>query len=147
MQTLIVYLDDAAHALRQLQSGNCRPSGPEPVRWLLVGCAPRVTQMVSKWVTRSARESWRGKWADKLFSQIAPALQRPGDELISCVAMSNVSAHTDELLQQYPGARLLDFRRPRSVGSANPSTVSASEPPKMYTFLLTASAGFCALAE
>ncbi|MDO8374940.1 MAG: hypothetical protein Q7T39_23665, partial [Polaromonas sp.] len=72
MDTTIVYVDEAAHALGMLapllQSGQAHT----PTRWIVVGCAPRITHRVSKWVTHSARESWRGKWAEKVFEQIVP---------------------------------------------------------------------------
>ncbi|HZY15797.1 MAG TPA: hypothetical protein VFE74_04165, partial [Ramlibacter sp.] len=64
MDKVIVYLDDPAYAHQQL------PAGGTPTHWVLVACAPRMTHRVSKWVSHSARENWRVKWADKLFGQV-----------------------------------------------------------------------------
>jgi hypothetical protein len=113
MQTLIVYVDDASHALEQLAPMLAAGPGRETARWILVGCAPRVTHHVSKWVTRSARENWRGKWADKLFARLVPALSDTGDEVLTCLAAHPLHAQLEALLADHAGARLIDARRPK----------------------------------
>ena len=80
MEKIIVYVDDGAQAQQQLVP--MKRSGPDSnqrTHWVLVACAPRMTHRISKWVSHSARENWRAKWADKLFAQIVPALQASGD--------------------------------------------------------------------
>ena len=67
MDKWIVYVDESEHALQVLQPLLERADQRRPVQWLLVACPPRVTHHASKWVTKSARDSWRGKWADKLL--------------------------------------------------------------------------------
>ena len=113
MDNIIVYMDDSAYALKMLtpmiQSGEAR----KPTRWILVGCAPRITHNASKWVTNSARQSWRGKWADKVFGQVVPLLQGPADSVITQVASGPLCDLTDALLAQYGVARVLDARRPK----------------------------------
>lgn len=113
MNNIIVYVDDAAYALRMLQS--LRPGGNAggPVRWIVVGCAPRVTHRVSKWVTHSARESWRGKSADKVFTQLQPLLQQDGDTMVTLLDESALPLQTKALMGQYRDARVLDARRPK----------------------------------
>jgi hypothetical protein len=122
MDTMIVYIDEAAYALKMLtpmlQSGQTRT----PTRWIVVGCAPRITHRVSKWVTNSARESWRGKWADKVFEQIVPLLQAPGDAVITQVARGPLCELTDALLAQHGAARVLDARRPKFGHDLQPVT-------------------------
>lgn len=71
MNPIIVYVDDASYALPLVQALAASPQA-QASHWLLVACAPRITHRVSKWVSHSARESWRGKWADKLFAQLLP---------------------------------------------------------------------------
>ena len=70
MDNIIVYIDDAAYALHLLQpmlptagtADAARTPAPGSLasatsftgtHWILVGCAPRVTRRVSKWVTHS----------------------------------------------------------------------------------------------
>ena len=93
-----------------------------PARWIIVGCAPRVTHRVSKWVTNSARESWRGKWADKVFGQIVPQLQRNGDTVTTQLARGTLFELTESLMKQHGIARVLDARRPKFGENLQPVT-------------------------
>ena len=115
MDTMIVYVDDAPHALGVLQPWLAAGAGARPRQWILVACAPRVTQHVSKWVTHSARESWRGKWVDKLTSQLSPRLQALGDEVITCLGKNNLPLQAEELQRSHGPARVIDARRPKQV--------------------------------
>lgn len=133
MDNIIVYIDDAAHALQLLQP-LLAPAGtaaPLPdTHWILVGCAPRVTHRVSKWVTHSARDNWRRKWADKVFSQIVPALSGQRGNITTLLADTSLGQQTEWLMQQHGAARVLDARRPRmDVGT------SALRPQPGYGFL------------
>ena len=73
---VIVYVDDAAYA-QQVLAPLCAREAIAPTQWVLVACAPRMTHRISKWVSHSARENWRTKWADKLFAQMLPVLRAP----------------------------------------------------------------------
>jgi hypothetical protein len=44
-----------------------------------------MTHRISKWVSHSARENWRAKWADKLFAQVVPGCAR-GDAVTPVLA-------------------------------------------------------------
>jgi hypothetical protein len=141
MQTLIVCVDDAPHALEQLKP--LLEPGREAVRWILVGCAPRVTQLVSRWVTRSARENWRGKWADKLFARLVPALAGAGDEVLTCLGAHPLQAQIEALLAEHAGARLIDARRPKFDDRASPMPGR-----KLLAVLMSSSSGgWLALAD
>lgn len=133
MNNIIVYVDDAAHALQMLEPMQAADSANGPVRWIVVGCAPRVTHRVSKWVTHSARESWRGKWADKVFSQLTPLLQQGDDTVVTLLAESALSSQTEALCGQYGGARVLDARRPKFGHDMQP--VSPSQVKKSNTVI------------
>lgn len=113
MDNMIVYMDEAAYALKMLTPMMLSGEARTPTRWILVGCAPRITHNASKWVTNSARQSWRGKWADKVFGQVVPLLQGPADSVITQVASGPLCDLTDALLAQYGVARVLDARRPK----------------------------------
>ena len=133
MDNIIVYVDDAAYALQMLQPMRLVDSVNGPVRWIVVGCAPRVTHRVSKWVTHSARESWRSKWAEKVFSQLQPLLQQGGDSVVTLLAQSTLPAQTEALIDQYGTARVLDARRPKFGQDMQP--VAKSQVQESHTTL------------
>jgi hypothetical protein len=108
MQKVIVYLDDPAYARRQLP-----PADTTGTHWVLVACAPRMTHRISKWVSHSAREHWRAKWADKLFEQVVPALRARGDAVTPVLARGPLPELTRELMAQHETARVIDVRRPK----------------------------------
>jgi hypothetical protein len=110
MNKVIVYVDDPAYARAQL------PASAEPTHWLLVACAPRMTHRISKWVSHSARENWRAKWADKLFEQMVPLLQSRGDTVTPILAKGPLPELTRVLQAEHGAARVLDVRRPKSPG-------------------------------
>lgn len=120
MQKIIVYVDDAAHAAQRIASlragGDASAGlGEAPVHWVLVACAPRLTHRISKWVTHSARENWREKWADRLFGEMAPALGvRAGDSVTRVLARGPLPELTRQLLAAHDGATVVDARRPKS---------------------------------
>lgn len=146
MDKLIVYVDDAAHALGVLQPLQVAAPGAVPRQWILVACAPRVTHHVSKWVTYSARESWRGKWAHKLFAQLVPALERHGDEVITCTGTNNLAAQTDSLLSVHGNARVIDARRAK-MSAAQPAQTRSPGPGFLGAYLTLASTGMLLAAD
>ena len=130
MDTMIVYIDEAAYALKMLTPMLQSAPARTPTRWIVVGCAPRITHRVSKWVTNSARESWRGKWAEKVFEQILPLLQAPGDHVITQVARGPLCELTDSLRAQHGTARVLDARRPKFGQDLPPVTRQQPQEPQ-----------------
>lgn len=127
METIIVFIDDADYALQMLQP-MLPATDHAPTRWVLVGCAPRITRRISKWVTQSARLGWQTAWADKVFAQVLPPLQqnRTGDEVITHLAPSRQSLCdlTHSFTQQYGSSRVLDARRPKLGHELQPVTES-----------------------
>lgn len=113
MDKVIVYVDDAAHARAQL------PAGAQPTHWLLVACAPRMTHRISKWVSHSARENWRAKWADKLFAEVVPPLRERGDTVTPILARGPLPELTRALMAEHGTARVLDVRRPKSADAGD----------------------------
>jgi hypothetical protein len=109
MNKVIVYLDDPAYARRHM------PAAPDaPTHWVLVACAPRMTHRVSKWVSHSAREHWRTKWADRLFEEVVPALRARGDAVTPVLARGPLPELTRALLSEHGAASVLDARRPKA---------------------------------
>lgn len=130
MEKIIVYVDDGAHAQQQLgpMTRSAPGSGPASrTHWVLVACAPRMTHRISKWVSHSARENWRAKWADKLFSQIVPSLQARGDLVTVVLAKGPLPELTDRLKAEHGVSRVLDARRPKF--DPDPAPVKGAEPP------------------
>lgn len=115
MNRVIVYVDDAAYAQQVLAPLFARDVAAQ-TQWVLVACAPRMTHRISKWVSHSARENWRAKWADKLFAQILPALRAPANSLVTTVVAKGPLVELTEQLQaaQPLAAQVLDARRPKS---------------------------------
>ncbi len=111
---VIVYVDDAAYA-QQVLAPLCTREATAPTQWVLVACAPRMTHRISKWVSHSARENWRTKWADKLFAQILPALRTPAHNVTTVVAKGPLAELTEQLQASQPAAaQVVDARRPKS---------------------------------
>jgi len=114
MDKMIVYVDDLAYAQEQLAPmvESRAADGPAGC-WVVVACAPRMTHRISKWVSHSARENWRGKWADKFFGAMMPWITAKGDTAIPVLAQGPLAPLTERLLREHPGARVLDMRRPK----------------------------------
>ncbi|MES2363902.1 MAG: hypothetical protein V4646_19185 [Pseudomonadota bacterium] len=128
MDNIIVYVDDAAYALQMLQPMRLADGAhSSPARWIVVGCAPRVTHRASKWVTHSARESWRGKWAEKVFARLQPLLQQDGDSVVTLLAQTTLCAQTESLIKEYGVARVLDARRPKFGQDLQPVTAAQAQ--------------------
>lgn len=127
MDNIIVYVDDASHAVQMLQPMVAPGSASGPTRWILVGCAPRVTQQASRFVTHSARDGLRRKWADKVFGQVTPLLQKEGHAVVTLVAQGPLIAQTEALLMEHGTARVLDARRPKLGQDLQPVLKSQME--------------------
>ncbi|MGE0333290.1 MAG: hypothetical protein AB7P37_21625 [Ramlibacter sp.] len=124
MEKIIVYVDDGAHAQQQLAPMTRGGLGGAPrTHWVLVACAPRMTHRISKWVSHSARENWRAKWADKLFAQVVPGLQASGDLVTVVLAKGPLPELTDQLKAEHGTSRVLDARRPKFGTEPSPQVV------------------------
>lgn len=144
MNRLIVYVDDATHAWGVLQSIRSTAGAPAPRQWILVACAPRVTQHVSKWVTHRARESWRGKWTDKLFAQLLPHMEGDGHEVLACVAKNNLALQTECLIREHGPAQVIDARRPKQSASPRAQEDANPKPGGLFGMWLSlAGSGLC----
>lgn len=132
MDRIIVYVDDAQHAQQQLvpmrRAGAGSATGAAgTTHWVLVACAPRMTQRIGKWVSHSAREKWRRQWAAKLFAQVEPVLRTGGDRVTTLVARGPLPEFTRALLAEHGACPVLDARRPRFAQDLPP--VTADQPP------------------
>jgi hypothetical protein len=150
METIIVFIDDADYAVQMLQP-MLPATNHTPTRWVLVGCAPRITRRVSKWVTKGARHNWQLAWADKVFTHVLPSLQQPGrasDEIITQLAPSRQTLCdlTQSLTQQYGSSRVLDARQPKLGHELQPVTTGQKQERQQMTGYAAALAGAGVLA-
>ena len=127
MDTVIVYVDDAAHA-QQVLSPLLAGGTAARTHWVLVACAPRATHRVSKWVSHSAREQWRTKWAAKLFAQVLADIPAPTAQVTTVVAKGPLAELTVQLQATQPRpAQVVDARRPKSIAAQE--AAAPSRPP------------------
>jgi hypothetical protein len=138
MTPVIVYVDDAAHAQQLLAPFLARET-PGQYHWILVACAPRMTHRISKWVSHSARENWRAKWADKLFTEMAPWLQSHGGQHSTVLAKGPLDELSEKLQTTHGRAQVIDARRPKL------ETVTATQPTRSGWSLPNTLASFGAL--
>jgi hypothetical protein len=132
METMIVYVDDAAYARKMLQpllptGRTAQPS--QSTRWIVVACTPNVTHDISKWVSPAALELWRQDWATAMFDQITPLFKGTGDTLTTQIASHKQSLvdQTEVLTQQHSGAKVLDARRPKFGQDMEPVTATQQQ--------------------
>ncbi len=122
MEKIILYVDDAVYAREHL--AKLAPGVPstlsvgagvafEPRHWILVACAPRMTHRISKWVSHSARENWRGKWFAKVQAQLVPLLEAAGDQVTPMLASGSLPELTQHLRQTHGTDTIVDARRPK----------------------------------
>jgi hypothetical protein len=124
LSTYIVYLDDADYAQRELAHLLAQP---HTKRWILVACAPRMTRRIGKWLSHSARENWREKWCDKLFSQFTPWISR-ADHVFCEVATGPLPEYTEMLLKDLGTAKVIDARRPKFGMEMQPVMQAVAQP-------------------
>ncbi|RZJ15456.1 MAG: hypothetical protein EON50_01820 [Acidovorax sp.] len=145
MDRVIVYVDDAAYAQEVLAPLFARGT-TTPTEWVLVACAPRMTHRISKWVSHSARENWRTKWADKLFAQILPALRTPASSVTTVIAKGPLVELTEQLqAAQSATAQVVDARRPKSDNPEESQAGRRWSSPRPGTLLGSLLTGFSAV--
>lgn len=123
MDTMIVYLDDADYAQHMLAP---MLGTGTATRWVLVACAPRMSRRIGKWLSHSARENWRSKWCDKLFSKITPVIeagvtkeQLAIEYVVAQVALPEL---TQQLRTRFGAVHVVDARRPKFDQNTAPVT-------------------------
>ncbi len=127
METMIVYVDDAEYARKVLSpllpTGHAQ-SIQEVSHWIIVACAPSVTNDVGKWVSSEAKGLWREDWATAIFDQIKPLLGVMGNRVTAQLAnqKSSLIDQTNDLLKQHSGAQVIDARRPKFGQDMQPVT-------------------------
>ena len=120
MQTIAVFVNDAAHAQHLLQP---MLQGAQPTHWVLVACAPRLTRHIGRFVSNAARTQWRERWATELFSQLEPPLTaQPGSRVERMLAKRPLIEVSARLNGRLAGLRLMDARASRLGQPEEPLT-------------------------
>lgn len=125
MEQIAVFVDDVEHARRILAPMLAEAGAP--TRWIVVGCAPKLTHRIGKWVSHRSRENWREQWGRTLRERLEPAFASVPGELEWMVARAPLP-EVSERLRRRLGAdlRLLDARRPKLGATLAP--VSGEQP-------------------
>ena len=128
METIIAYVDDAAHVPQLLEAVGGLAAA-QKVQWVLVACAPRITHRVSKFVSNRSRENWRNKWAERLFEQCVPALTAQGLHVRTVLARGPLPELLASLQAEHGAAcQVLDVRRATTHALAEEAASPALAP-------------------
>lgn len=128
METIIVYVDDAEYAQLLLQAAVQSPKA-HGAHWVLVGCAPRITHRVSRFVSNRSRENWRNKWAERLFQDCTPVLEAQGVRVSTLLARGPLPELLETLRAEHgAGVQLLDMRRPKQLEQATHESQHRTSP-------------------
>ena len=130
MEKIILYVDDAAYARELLSRLTPEAVGTGPRHWVLVACAPRMTHRISKWVSHSARENWRGKWLEKTQEQLMPLLALESSQVTPMLAKGPLTELTRRLKLSHGAARVIDARRPKIGVDLEPVALDLQSPGK-----------------
>lgn len=140
MEKIAVFANDVAAARHILQP---MLEAENPTHWVLIACPPTLTRHIGRWVTHSARQQWRERWAAELFDALRAELKaRPGSEVETLVAKRRLVDLSAQLLARRPQLRLLDARRRRAGRPEEP--ISAAQPalaPNAWAAPVAATAG------
>ncbi len=124
MEKIAVFVNDAAHARHLLQP---MLKGADPAHWIIVACPPTLTRHIGRWVSHSAREQWRERWASELFEALEPELRAADGSRVERQLAKRPLIDVSRRLEARLGmVRLLDARRPRLGKPDEP--ISATQP-------------------
>lgn len=137
MDTIIAYVDDAEYAQLLLETAVKAPQAARS-HWILVGCAPRITHRVSRFVSNRSRESWRNKWAERLFQECVPVLDAHGVKVSTVLARGPLPELLEALHAEHGAqAQLIDMRRPKMQENAAPKPSLSMAPLRKLAGTLT----------
>ena len=144
METIAVFANDVAAARHILQP---MLRGEGPTHWVLVACPPTLTRHIGRWVSHTARQQWRQRWAAELFAALAPDLRgQAGSVVETLVANRPLVDVSARLRARLPQLRRLDARPPRIGRIDEPiSSSQPAAPANRWAAPVAATAGLTAL--
>lgn len=111
MEKIAVFVNDAEYARHLLQP---MLQGESPTHWVLIACPPTLSRHIGRWVSHSARQQWRERWAAEIFAALEAALiAQNGSKLEKLLATRPLVDESARLQSRLHNVRLLDARRPR----------------------------------
>jgi len=124
MEKIAVFANDAAYARHILEP--MLHSGAA-THWVIVACPPTLTRHIGRWLSQSARQQWRQRWAAELFDSLEPELKaQAGSRVEKMLAKRPLIDLSARLEARLGAVRLLDARRPR-LGEPN-EPISLTQP-------------------
>lgn len=117
METVILYVDDAAYAAEFLARQQAAPAGKAidgPRNWIVLGCAPKLTRHASQWTSAEARKQRREDWLADALSALQPVLQADGSTVEGRLATVPLLDLTRSLRLESKALMVLDGRRPKA---------------------------------
>ncbi|MET4577636.1 YjbE family integral membrane protein [Ottowia thiooxydans] len=117
METVILYVDDAAYAAEFLARQQSAPAGKAiegPRNWIVMGCAPKLTRHASQWTSPEARKQRREDWMAEALSALRPVLQADGSTVEGRLATLPLLDVTRSLRLENRALMVLDGRRPKA---------------------------------
>lgn len=126
MEHIAVFVDIAAHARRLIEP----MVRHDDTVWTVIGCPPRLSRHVGRWVTHASREQWQRKWLQTLRAELEPCFGRAQAEAVRwMLAREPLQQIARRLHVQHGSAlRLLDARLPRSGRPFEPLSGGAALP-------------------
>lgn len=126
MERVVVFVNDAEHALQRLQP--LLDDGGGPRHWIVVAAVPRLTRHIGRWVSHSARQQQLERWSTDLFAAIELVLRRQAGSHVQTLLVKRPLVEVSEQLKQRHGnVRWLDARKPHPGRADEPIT---AEPPR-----------------
>ncbi len=111
MEKIALFVNEAAYARRILHP---MLGGEAPVHWIVIAYAPTLSRHIGRWVSHSAREQWRQRWAAECFAEFEVELKaNPRSKLEKILATRPPIEIVVRLEARLGKLRLLDARRPR----------------------------------
>lgn len=113
MDRIAVFVDAAPHAQRMIEPmlGRHLPA----MQWTVVGCPPRLSRHVGKWVSQSSRTQWHRRWLQGLRTELEPLFATHGVVVDWQLAQGRLEQVTSQLKARHGVAlRLLDARAPKA---------------------------------
>lgn len=108
MEKIAVFINDATRAHQALKPVLATRTS---VHWILVACPPALTRHIGRWVSNSAREQWRERWAAELFVHLEPQLKaQPGSRVEKMMARRPIVDVSARLQARLGPMRLVDAR-------------------------------------
>ena len=107
MDRIAVFVDVAPHAKRVIEPmlGRHLPV----TEWTVVGCPPRLSRHVGKWVSQASRTQWHRRWLQSLRTELEPLFAAHGVVVDWQLAQGRLEHVTTRLKGQHGVAlRLLD---------------------------------------